>query len=142
MNDSKAEWKSVFAKAIEKFFDFMKVLVTCATVLAAMGIVAFVVLRYKSPFAQQESRLAHQLEVVLTEAPGTLSGKLDAEQRLELAKSLVEKYDPATDSLTPQLDPDYKPLTLDEIFGQAQVPEGDRGQMKEAATAKKAKEEW
>jgi len=133
-------WKQTFGTVAEKFFDFMNVLAVCLTIIAFVAIIAYAALRRQPAFARQESRLARQLEVVMTKAGA--AGSLDASQRLELAKSLIEKYDPATDSLTPQLNPDYKPLTLDEILDKGQVSQKDREELKNSRPPAESDKRW
>ena len=77
---------------------------------------AYIAWTRRASVAMEQSRLAQQLEIVFGEVPTSSHANVSEESRYKLAQKLLENYDPKTDSLSPLLNPQAKPMTVDEIM--------------------------
>ena len=104
-------WAKAVSNTASKFMDLIKILIICATILASLAAGVYCALAYQKSFAVQESRLAIQIKAVIS------STSLNKDQKEQLIRLLITKYDPVTDSLNPVSNPNAKPIELKDILG-------------------------
>lgn len=92
-------YKSILKSCIELFFKSLVTITICSTVIV-LFFMLLVRTQHQDSFGHQKSRLARQLQIVMTEKVSQSSGAtLSDDQRFALCRELIKNYDPKTDSL-------------------------------------------
>lgn len=140
-----ADWKDVIVRLSDYFFYTIKVFIIGVTVVICVYLLLFALTSGSSDkaFEMEQSRLAKQLDVVLSETNGYSKGNLTAEQRLQICQELVKHYDASNDSLKPVKNEHAQPgVSMIEILSHFKISKDGKSVqlIKEIDTGKNDKE--
>jgi len=124
MSENKKVFWEVVSDVSKDVRDMVK---TCAQYLCiavcvlapfAMLFGTIVYCKSNSPFCPTQSRLAQQIEAMRN---ASASSHLNDDELEQMLATLISNYDPKTDDLNPVLNPNAKPIDIEQILAYCKV---------------------